>query len=191
MGSSQTRAWTHVPCIGRRILDHCATREALDFIFKCMSWPRKAKEHRLPVVSDSPFLIFWSYRKEPESGLSRSLLILSRQYTIWGFKIHEGFYSTNLSQLNVFQWKAAYIFFPRKLLGALKYWLFSKDNDLKKWIHRISILKVFFLFLVLSTELSQNIKLSAIQHIVLNKYLSTTYFVQGPIPVNTMDCKNV
>ena len=29
MGSSQTRAQTHVPCIGRRILNHCATREAL------------------------------------------------------------------------------------------------------------------------------------------------------------------
>lgn len=28
----------------------------LDFIFKCMSWPRKAREHRLPAVSDSPFL---------------------------------------------------------------------------------------------------------------------------------------
>ena len=28
MGSSQTRARTHVPCIGRRILNNCATREA-------------------------------------------------------------------------------------------------------------------------------------------------------------------
>ena len=28
-GSSQTRARTHVPCIGRRTLNHCATREAL------------------------------------------------------------------------------------------------------------------------------------------------------------------
>ena len=27
MGSSWTRAWTPVPCIGRRILNHCATRE--------------------------------------------------------------------------------------------------------------------------------------------------------------------
>ena len=31
--SSQTRAWTRVPCIGRRILNHCATREALSLIF--------------------------------------------------------------------------------------------------------------------------------------------------------------
>ena len=29
VGSSRTRARTHVPCIGRRILNHCATREAL------------------------------------------------------------------------------------------------------------------------------------------------------------------
>ena len=27
VGSSQTRARTHVPCIGRRILNHCATRK--------------------------------------------------------------------------------------------------------------------------------------------------------------------
>ena len=29
MGSSRTRARTHVPCISRWILNHCATREAL------------------------------------------------------------------------------------------------------------------------------------------------------------------
>ena len=28
VGSSRARARTHVPCIGRRILNHCATREA-------------------------------------------------------------------------------------------------------------------------------------------------------------------
>ena len=33
VGSSQTRARTRVPCIGRHILNHCATREALkDFL---------------------------------------------------------------------------------------------------------------------------------------------------------------
>ena len=30
VGSSQTRAQTRVPCIGRQILNHCATREARD-----------------------------------------------------------------------------------------------------------------------------------------------------------------
>ena len=29
MGSSRTRAQTHAPCIGRQILNHCATREVL------------------------------------------------------------------------------------------------------------------------------------------------------------------
>ena len=32
VGSSQTRARTHVPCISRQILNHCATREALSFV---------------------------------------------------------------------------------------------------------------------------------------------------------------
>ena len=34
VGSSRTRAWTCVPCIGRWILNHCATREVLG----CSSW---------------------------------------------------------------------------------------------------------------------------------------------------------
>ena len=33
VGSSWTRAQTRVPCIGRRILNHCATREALILYF--------------------------------------------------------------------------------------------------------------------------------------------------------------
>ena len=33
MGSSQTRTRTCVPCIGRQILNHCVTREALKFLF--------------------------------------------------------------------------------------------------------------------------------------------------------------
>ena len=33
VGSSQTRARTRVPCIGRQILNHCATREALENSF--------------------------------------------------------------------------------------------------------------------------------------------------------------
>ena len=35
VGSSRTRARTHVPCIGRPILNHCATREALNGNFHC------------------------------------------------------------------------------------------------------------------------------------------------------------
>ena len=33
VGSSQTRARTRVPCIGRQILNHCATREAPSFFW--------------------------------------------------------------------------------------------------------------------------------------------------------------
>ena len=33
VGSSQTGARTRVPCIGRQILNHCATREAPVFVF--------------------------------------------------------------------------------------------------------------------------------------------------------------
>ena len=33
VGSSQTRAQTRVPCIGRQILNHCATREAPETFF--------------------------------------------------------------------------------------------------------------------------------------------------------------
>ena len=33
VGSFQTRARTHIPCIGRQILNHCATREAQQDIF--------------------------------------------------------------------------------------------------------------------------------------------------------------
>ena len=37
VGSSQTRARTRVPCIGRQSLNHCATREAPRSIFNCIS----------------------------------------------------------------------------------------------------------------------------------------------------------
>ena len=37
VGSSQTRARTRVPCIGRQTLNHSATREALRVIFKALS----------------------------------------------------------------------------------------------------------------------------------------------------------
>ena len=36
VGSSQTRARTRVPCIGRRILNHCATREVLETFYKVL-----------------------------------------------------------------------------------------------------------------------------------------------------------
>ena len=38
VGSSRTRARTRVPCIGRQILSHCATREAHIYILKIKSF---------------------------------------------------------------------------------------------------------------------------------------------------------
>ena len=40
VGSSQTRARTRVPCIGRQILNHCATREARIFFLMIRRPPR-------------------------------------------------------------------------------------------------------------------------------------------------------
>ena len=68
VGSSRTRARTHVPCIGRRVLNHCATREALE-IFpkrKCR-WPtfRLWKNEKMLWQADSfffniyLFIYFW------------------------------------------------------------------------------------------------------------------------------------
>ena len=45
MGSSRTRARTRVACIGRRILNHCATREALCVLF--FDEPLLFKQHLL------------------------------------------------------------------------------------------------------------------------------------------------
>ena len=42
VGSSWTRAQTHVPCIGRQILNHCATREALRLRFKQLLYDRSS-----------------------------------------------------------------------------------------------------------------------------------------------------
>ena len=37
VASSQTKAPDHVPCMGRQILSHCATREVLDLTLTALS----------------------------------------------------------------------------------------------------------------------------------------------------------
>ena len=44
VGSSRTRARTRVPCIGRRILNHCATREVLTITLKKNSFKPRLSE---------------------------------------------------------------------------------------------------------------------------------------------------
>ena len=46
VGSSWTRARTYVPCIGRRILNHCATREVPRITCNLKKLPKKSKEAR-------------------------------------------------------------------------------------------------------------------------------------------------
>ena len=45
VGSSQTRARTRVPCIGRQILNHCATREAQGVTSWWLRWPVSPSSH--------------------------------------------------------------------------------------------------------------------------------------------------
>ena len=47
VGSSQTRARTRVPCIGRWILNHCATREALQLLLTTNNTAVNSFEHYL------------------------------------------------------------------------------------------------------------------------------------------------
>ena len=63
VGSSQTRTRTRVPCIGRRILNHCATREAPGFLKKVnfglthvKRWHLKIRKHHLRKEQVLPFL---------------------------------------------------------------------------------------------------------------------------------------
>ena len=54
MGSSWTRAQTRVPCIGRRVLNHCATREVPGGIFKTLPTflrGRRLHSRRAPLAS--------------------------------------------------------------------------------------------------------------------------------------------
>ena len=54
VGSSRTRARTCVPCVGRRILNHCATREVLIFGFKtCFGCPDGCPHSSLCVPAPS------------------------------------------------------------------------------------------------------------------------------------------
>ena len=57
VGSSQTRAGTCVPCIGRQIVNHCATREAPVLIFQVCSLLFHWTDH-----------FCWLYTLERETG---------------------------------------------------------------------------------------------------------------------------
>ena len=53
VGSSQTRARTRVPCIGRQILNHCATREARTSFFMAEEYSMGVWIHHILVIHSS------------------------------------------------------------------------------------------------------------------------------------------
>ena len=56
VGSSQTRVRTRVPCIGRRILNHCATREA-PYVFLCLKNTWNIRQQNLTVTGNNIHLL--------------------------------------------------------------------------------------------------------------------------------------
>ena len=50
VGSSQTRAQTHVPCTGRQTLNHCATREAPTYSFINFSFAFQIQDFNPSIV---------------------------------------------------------------------------------------------------------------------------------------------
>ena len=60
VGSSQTRARTRVPCIGRQILNHCATREAQVFFLTVA--PRGMRDLSSPTRDRNPRPLQWKHR---------------------------------------------------------------------------------------------------------------------------------
>ena len=75
MRSSWTRAQTRVLCIGRRILNHCATREAqLNNLKRCMKQPYQMSSSKLDLrlrlgITPRQKAIMWHPTKGPPCGL--------------------------------------------------------------------------------------------------------------------------
>ena len=59
VGSSQTRARTHVPCIGRQILNHCATREAPQVPFLMDIWGVQLEATKNCSAITILLIVFW------------------------------------------------------------------------------------------------------------------------------------
>ena len=76
VGSSQARARTHVPCIGRRILNHCATRGAPTDIYFSPFWSLGSPGSRCQYIRFLVRTCFLTYRHLPShdesAGLSSS-----------------------------------------------------------------------------------------------------------------------
>ena len=69
-GSSQTRARTRVPCIGRQILNHCATREAPALGLCCCAWGFSSCGEREPTLRFGAQTLGGGYSASRCSGFS-------------------------------------------------------------------------------------------------------------------------
>ena len=110
MGSSWTRAQTHVPCTGRQILNHCATREVPTVQYLYILWMQKKKRetekwmfkmwHTLCFKSKKSlyckflmtsivyvsveFAVMWDYRNKPYCGQKDGGVRSSRTHCLTG-----------------------------------------------------------------------------------------------------------
>ena len=77
VGSSWTRAQTRVPCIGRRILNHCATREALVIVFKFIKPDSKITDWNL-------FISLFNTHSSIITSVCIFLNTVEKQLSPWG-----------------------------------------------------------------------------------------------------------
>ena len=68
VGSSQTRARTRVPCIGRQTLNHCATREAPGGTFLTHRWSRWAVDLIMRLRAAGSPLLAITHRISPSAA---------------------------------------------------------------------------------------------------------------------------
>ena len=64
VGSSQTRARTRIPCIGRQTLNHCATRETAPptiFVLVCVGCYNKNTTHSVAYKQQNFFSQLWKW----------------------------------------------------------------------------------------------------------------------------------
>ena len=90
VGSSRTRAWSRVPCIGRWILNHCATREVPILIFLALRFKRKKNEKQRPlnILKKQHLYNTQNYTMKRRFPSQRKLLYFSlNQYFIFQMKM--------------------------------------------------------------------------------------------------------
>ena len=101
-GIFRTRAWTRVPCIGRRILNHCATREAQTYInLICKTYTLIKYRNRLALKESIILCIYYSYFWEVLSFVPNINRLFSLAWVLW-FSTVENFPIKTMLKIMVF-----------------------------------------------------------------------------------------